>query len=791
MERPRLAAEGATHTAEEDLTMNRLWYTTPAAEYKHGLPVGNGRLAAMVLGDPACERLALNHEWLWRGCQRLRECTPSAHRLPGVRQLLLNGNLAEGTRQGDWAFGGPGGAHPDRLPGRVDPYQPAADLFFRPDHGPVENYRRELDLDRAVLTISYNAGGNAFRREIIADCGSGSILLRLQAEKPFNGRLTLERKADPLCFLTRQLGADELALDGQFHGGIAFRVEARLLRCDGTVRPDGDGLRLEQTREAQIAIAIGTSAGMLSPAEECRRQRPGALSWNALKKRHVDTWREARGRATLKVKVKDPGLPTDARLRLARAGQADAGLPLLYFEYGRYLLQASTLLGDLPPNLQGLWNEDLEPPWQSDLHHDINLQMNLWPAEALGLEPAAETLFRHIERQVPHGRKAARDLYGCDGIWFPIQTDPWGRCTPESFGWAVWIGAAPWLAQHLWWHYEFTLDAQFLRERAYPVFREIAAFYESYLVEGADGRLQIVPSQSPENRIEGGGPYPVTLCVSAAMDVQLAQDALGWALRSAEILEVDEPRQARWRTLLAKLPPHQIGSAGQLLEWNHEFKEVEPQHRHLSHLYGLFPGDLFDPERTPELWQAARVALDRRLAAGGGHTGWSRSWVACLYARLGDSAKAWTHLTHLISDFATDSLLDLHPPRIFQIDGNFGGTAAVLEMLLQSYHGELHFLPALPAAWPQGQVTGLRARGGFEVDFTWRQGALEGALIRATVSGPCTVLHGVGRYEVADAEGRPVRATGAGHRLRFRVRAGQTYVLAPCPAADSGPGHGP
>lgn len=759
--------------------MNRLWYTTPAAEYMAGLPVGNGRLAAMVLGNPACERLALNHEWLWRGCHRLRECAKSAHLLPGVRQLLLAGDLAEGTRQADWAFGGGGGGHPDRLPHRVDPYQPAGDLYFRPEHGAVENYRRELDLDRALVTIAYSADGTAFCREVIADAASGAIVVHLSADRPSGGRLILDRRYDPRCSVQRSVAADGLTLDGQFDGGIGFRVEAAVVRCDGQVAVDGDALRLAGFTEALVAVVIGTSAGTEGPIEECRARRLPRLSWQRILRQHVAAWRRGRGGVRLALGVADPGLPTDERIRLARAEQADAALPALYFEYGRYLLQASTLRGDLPPNLQGKWNEDLNPPWECDLHHDINLQMNLWPAEALGLDYAAETLFRHIERQVPHGRKAARDLYGCDGIVFPLQTDPWGRCTPESFGWAVWIGAAPWLAQHLWWHYEFTGDRQFLCERAYPVFREVAAFYESYLVEDAAGRLQIVPSQSPENRIEGGGPYPVTLCVSAAMDVQLARSVLSWALRSAALLGVDPERQARWQTMLQKLPPDRIGSAGQLLEWNQEYKEVEPQHRHLSHLFGLFPGDLFDPERTPELWAAARTSLERRLAAGGGHTGWSRSWVACLYARLGDAEKAWEHLVHLIGDFATATLLDLHPPRIFQIDGNFGGTAAVLEMLLQSTHGELQLLPALPAAWPDGRVTGLRARGGFTVDMTWRHGRLTAAVVHAGRDNRCVIRDGAGRFRVVDDLGQPLSLLNARRHLAFRVRAGRSYRLRP------------
>ena len=472
-------------------------------------------------------------------------------------------------------------------------------------------------------------------------------------------------------------------------------------------------------------------------------------------------------------------LPTDERIRRVRQGQPDPGLALLYFHYGRYLLCASSANAALPANLQGKWNEDLQPPWDSDYHHDVNLQMNYWLAEPSGMQRYVEALLQHIERLVPHARKAAMDLYGCRGVWYPIQTDAWGRSTPESYGWAVWIGAAPWLAQHLWWHYEYGRDAGFLRDRAYPFFKEVAAFYEDYLVEDDAGVLQIVPSQSPENRCVGDGGPPVSLCVSATMDVILARAAFDYAIRSAEILDLDRERRRRWRDLAARLPELQIGGHGQLQEWNEDFDEVEPSHRHVSHLIGLYPGDLLDPEQTPELWRAAEVSLERRLAAGGGHTGWSRAWTACLFARLCRAEDAWQHLNHLVTDFATDSLLDLHPPRIFQIDGNLGGAASVIEMLLQSYRGEFHLLPALPAAWPEGRVSGLRARGGVTVAIAWRAGELVEATLQGRIAGPCTVLHAPEHWQVVDAAGRAVPVTRDGHRITFHLGPGEPRRVQP------------
>jgi alpha-L-fucosidase 2 len=743
-----------------------------------GLPIGNGRLAAMILGGIEEERVALNHEWLWRGNHRNREPDKAAHLLPEVRELLLAGKYDEGTVKGNDAFGGPGGLKAkDGLPDRVDPYVPAGDLLFRVHHGPAVNYRRELDLDRALVTVAYESGNIRFTREYLAHIEHDLIIVRLAADAPFECEFELSRIEDEECFLYHQHNEDTLVMDGQFSGGIGFRVEAALVSHDGKLTQSQGQFEVGGATEVILAVDIGTSAKGQAPATECRERSLPSTNWEELLASHRRAFQRFYSGMALELELPQPEMPTDRRIQTLRDGGDDPALAQLYFNYGRYLLVASSATGDLPPNLQGKWNEDMDPPWSSDYHHDINLQMNFWPAEPGGLQYSTEALFQHIERFVPHARKAARDLYGCDGVYFPLQTDAWGRATPESYGWAVWIGAAPWLAQHMWWHYEYSEDLDFLRRRAYPFFKEVAAFYESYLIEDEAGRLQIVPSQSPENRFGGRGPGMVSLCVSATMDVTLARDLLGWALKSAQLLGADKDRQERWGSMIARLPELKVGSHGQLLEWNEEFEETEPSHRHLSHLIGMFPGDSIDPEKTPDLWQAAAVSLERRLAAGGGHTGWSRSWVACLYARMGKAEQAWEHLCRLIADFATDSLLDLHPPRIFQIDGNFGGTAAVLEMLLQSYHGELHLLPALPGAWPAGTATGLRARGGFTVDLRWDAGALTEARIKAAKDHTCTILHAAGRYAVHDTSGKPVNTTADGHRIRFTAQQDETYIV--------------
>ena len=760
-----------------------IWSKKPAGEWKQGYPVGNGMLGGMLTGDPTTERLALNHEWLWRARHRRRDIPDLSGKLPEIREMIFAGRFLEANRLANEWFNW----MPEEMRGlskRIDPYQPAGDLYVRFARGNNSKLRRELDLARAVAKVSWVREGTEFTREVFAHSGLPVMVMRDRVSggpARLAGSAGLSRRGDEECTVETWSEGEAFGLTGRFIEGSRFAVEVRMRARGGTAATTPGFARVEfrGCEECLYLISIAVAHDGEDARALCRAQLDG-VGWDyeQLLAGHLAEYGRLYGRATLDLKRPADERPTDERLAAARKGPADAALAELYFNFGRYLLISSSRAGGVPANLQGIWNEDLRPPWDCDLHHDINLQMNYWPAEVCGLVESNESLLAHVERSVPHGREVARKLYGCRGVVLPIQTDPWGRCTCESRGWAVWVGAAPWLAQHFQWRYEYGLDREFLRTRAYPLFKEVAAFFMDYLVRDPQGRLVPAPSQSPENRFIGGGD-PVSLCAGATMDFELIHDTLTWAIGASEILGVDAELRAEWKKTLAELPPLKIGRWGQLQEWLEDYEETEPGHRHISHLYALFPGDRITVEGTPELAAAARRSLERRLAHSGGQTGWSRAWMVCCFARLGEGNAAWEHFQALLREQTNDALLDLHPPYppgIFQIDGNFGGAAGVAEMLMQSHGGVVRLLPALPTAWTDGKAAGLRARGGFVVDVEWARGRIARARIESPLGGTCRV-RAAGGKPVVTCAGAAVRVKSAGGEVRIETKEGEVYEM--------------
>jgi len=756
----------------------RLWYNIPADEWKNGLPIGSGRLAGMVLGGINEERIALNHEWLCVGQNKDRKNEDRSAFLPQVRKLLDEEKYEEATILANEAWGGDGGI--SGRPSKEDPYQPAGDFKFSIDQGEATNYLRELNLSDAQVKVSYDADERHISRSYIAHLNHDLLISRIYAEEELvSATFWLDRIEDDRCEIRYKTLDNSIIMEGAYKNGMEFCVKADIIIRGGSTASIGQNkLRIEGAKEIIAFINMGTDAKNEKPLAECSRYQIPTNSWEELYQSNILEHNKQYGKLQLDIMEKELDMPTNERIKGYREGKDDATLPILYFNYGRYLLCASSANGELPANLQGKWNEDLHPAWDCDYHNDINLQMNYWPAENGHLEDYAEALINYLENMVPHGKDAAKKLFGCNGIWLPLSSDNWGCATPETYGWSVWVGVAPWLAQHMWWHYEYGQDIEFLKDRAYPFLKEVAAFFEDFLVKDKEGVYQIMPSQSPENRfVASGEEMPVSIGVSSAVDIELIMDLLTHSIKAAEIIGVDKDKVEIWNEILDNLPALQIGSKGQLLEWNKEFEEAEPFHRHVSHLLGVFPGEQIDPDKTPELFKAARVSLENRLSAGGGYTGWSRAWVACLYARFGEGDIAYNHIRALIGDYATESLLDLHPPRIFQIDGNFGGTAAIMEMLMQSYYEELHFLPALPSAWPNGKISGMRARGGYTVDIHWENSMLKKAHIISVNHRDCIIKTKNENYVIINDNGETVDYIHNNNKLTFSIKKGHKYTI--------------
>ncbi len=783
--------------------MHSLSYTQPASRWEEALPVGNGALGGMIFGGTGRERIQLNEESIWYGGKMHRQNPDAKESLPAIRQALLDGRIAEAERMMKRSLSG--------TPASMHPYQPLGDLFLQfQTGGAVTDYCRSLDLSAAVAKVSYRQDGVRYSREIFASAPENCLVLLLKADRP--GSISLEatlhrgpvngfQLAGKYYDGSKKLGTNGVCLYGNLgRGGYEFAFGVQAFAAGGTVRAVGDTLCVEGADQLLLLAAAESTYHCtkeekqaaiddcplpeddtlcLSEREELRMQqglqqllekrlrerleRAASLGYAALYERHLSDYRSYfdRVRLTLDGDPAAEALPTDQRLLRRAEGKADPGLDALYFDYGRYLLISCSRPGTLAATLQGLWNQDYAPAWDSKYTININTQMNYWPAEICGLSDCHQPLFDLIERMRANGRRTAREMYGCRGFVCHHNTDIHGD-TDVQDTWipgSYWVMGAAWLCTHLWTHYRYTRDEAFLAE-AFPVISEAALFFLDYLID-VDGYRMTCPSVSPENSYLLPNGEQGANGVGVTMDNQILRDLFGECLAAAELLP-RETAAAKLREIgvadadgflaevrynLEHLLPTRIGSDGRILEWREEYAEVEPGHRHISHLYGLSPSDQITPDGTPELATAARRTLERRLSLGGGHTGWSCAWILNHYARLWDGEAAYETLDKLLTRSTYPNLFDMHPP--FQIDGNFGGTAGIAQMLVQSNESRVLLLPALPQAWRSGAAEGLRIVGDGAVSLWWEDGRLTRFTLRAGHALSTTVCCGEKSWAVA------------------------------------------